>query len=70
MVMFSKFKEALQLYRTKKIRAVPIKIFDVSKITEAYRYFSGKNRMGKVVISVQDPMSVVRVRSQAPLFKR
>jgi NADP-dependent 3-hydroxy acid dehydrogenase YdfG len=55
--------EVLTLYRAGKIgSANPIKTFDVSDITKAFRYFSSRNRMGKVVISLENPESQVNVR--------
>ncbi|KAI1775109.1 polyketide synthase-like protein [Hypoxylon cercidicola] len=50
-------KDALEMYRSGEIRSVPITIFDVSEIAEAYRFFSSKERIGKVVISLEDPNS-------------
>ena len=60
-IWVSEFKEALEMYRAKEIKPVPIRVFDVSEITQTYRYFSSKGRIGKVVVSLQDPASVVRV---------
>ena len=57
----SKSREALDLYRSGAVKPVPIKTFDVSEITQAYRYFSQKNRVGKVVVSMQNPQSIVQV---------
>ncbi|KAJ9366241.1 hypothetical protein DTO282E5_9065 [Paecilomyces variotii] len=59
-ILINKFGEALELYRAGKIKPVPITTFDVSEITQAYRYFSTKNRVGKVVISLENPQSVVQ----------
>ncbi|KAL9595237.1 MAG: hypothetical protein Q9219_006571 [cf. Caloplaca sp. 3 TL-2023] len=39
---------------------VPIKTFDVSDITQAYRQFSQKNRVGKIVISLENPQSIIK----------
>ena len=58
----SKTREALELYRTGAVKPVPIKTFDVSEITSAYRQFSQKNRVGKIVISMENPQSIVKVR--------
>ena len=58
----SKPREALELYRTGAVKPVPIKTFDVSEITSAYRQFSQKNRVGKIVISMENPQSIVKVR--------
>lgn len=54
---FSKTKEVLRLYRAGEIKPVPITVFDVANIAEAYRHFSTKDRVGKVVVSLQDPTS-------------
>ena len=62
----SKSREALELYRAGAIKPVPIKTFDVSEITSAYRQFSQKNRVGKIVISMQNPQSTVKVWSPRP----
>ena len=55
--------EVLRLYREKKIvRIEPLEVFDISDITQAFRYFSSRNRMGKVAINLQNPTSVLRVQ--------
>lgn len=69
LTIISKFKEAVALFRAKKIRPVPIKVFDISEITQAYRYFSGKNRTGKVVVSLLNQKSVIRVRISAACLR-
>ncbi|TVY83962.1 Reducing polyketide synthase DEP5 [Lachnellula suecica] len=47
--------------RQKAISAVePLKIFDISEITQAYRYFGLGNRIGKVAISLQNDKSLVQ----------
>ncbi|KAG8158411.1 hypothetical protein KVR01_011533 [Diaporthe batatas] len=60
-IWINKTKEALELYRTGEIKPVPIATFDVSKLSQAYRFFSGKDRIGKVVVSMQDPSSLIPV---------
>lgn len=62
----SKSREALELYRAGAIKPVPIKTFDVSEITSAYRQFSQKDRVGKIVISMENPQSIVKVRFPHP----
>ena len=57
----SKSREALELYRAGAVKPVPIKTFDVSDITSAYRQFSQKDRVGKIVISMENPQSIVKV---------
>lgn len=46
--------EVLELYRSGEIAPVPTTTFPVSEIVKAYRYFSSKERVGKVVISLDD----------------
>lgn len=57
--------ETLELYRAEKIKPLPVKVFDVSHVAQAYRYFANKDRVGKVVISMEDELSRVPV-SQSP----
>ncbi|KAI8945258.1 polyketide synthase-like protein [Xylaria longipes] len=54
-------RDVLEMYRSGEIRLVPITTFDVSEIAEAYRYFSSKERIGKVVVSLEDPESLLDV---------
>ncbi|KAI0803350.1 polyketide synthase-like protein [Xylaria sp. FL0064] len=53
--------QALELYRSQVIRLPPIRTFDVNQISQAYRYFSTRDRVGKVVISLERPDSLIRV---------
>lgn len=53
--------ETLELYRAGHIKAPPSKIFDVANIAQAYRYFAGTSRVGKVVISLENSQSLVPV---------
>ena len=53
--------ETLELYRAGHIKPPPSKIFDVANIAQAYRYFAGSSRVGKVVISLENPQSLVPV---------
>ena len=51
----------MRLYRGGKIRPYnPLKIFDCSEISQAFRHFSSKNRMGKIAVSFEDGTSLVR----------
>ena len=53
----------MRLYRDGKIKAFdPLKVFGAAEISEAFKYFSGKNRMGKIAISFEDDTSMVKVR--------
>nr|ALQ33013.1 putative polyketide synthase [Fusarium subglutinans] len=58
--------EALQLYRDGEIQPPPIKVFDVSQIAQAYRSFLSKDRVGKIVISLEDQQA--RVPVAPPLY--
>ncbi|KAI1662853.1 polyketide synthase [Daldinia decipiens] len=60
-LLVTKIREVLDLFRAKEIKPLPTKCFDVSEITNAYRYFSKRDRVGKVVISLQDPGSSIAV---------
>ncbi|KAI1467743.1 polyketide synthase [Daldinia caldariorum] len=60
-MLVSKMREVLDLFRAKEIKPLPTQCFDVSEITSAYRYFSKRDRVGKVVISLRDPRSSIPV---------
>ena len=53
--------ETLELYRAKEIQPLPMKVFDVSQVAQAYRYFANKDRVGKVVISMENERARVPV---------
>lgn len=55
--------EVLELYRAGQIEPAPITIFDVADVAQAYFYFSSKDRVGKVVASMEDPQSRIQVSS-------
>ncbi|KAI1125350.1 polyketide synthase [Nemania abortiva] len=61
--------ETLQLYRAGEIRELPMKVFDITQVSQAYRYFGNKDRVGKVVISMEDPLARVPV-VPAPFLTR
>lgn len=55
------------LYRDGKIKAFDLlKVFDAAEISQAFRHFSGKNRIGKIAVSFENDESMVKVRSPAP----
>ncbi|KAI1412955.1 polyketide synthase-like protein [Hypoxylon sp. FL1857] len=56
-----KIQEALEYYRSRHIKLPPMTVFDVADISQAYRYFSTKDRVGKVVISLENPESQIQV---------
>ncbi|KAJ5807079.1 Acyl transferase/acyl hydrolase/lysophospholipase [Penicillium riverlandense] len=54
--------ESLDLVRSKICEpCFPVKTFDASDITDAFRHFSLGTRLGKVTVSFQDPNSKIRV---------
>ena len=53
--------ETLDLYRAGHIKPPPFKVFDVNKITQVNRYFADTSRVGRVVISLENPLSLVPV---------
>lgn len=46
--------EVLSLYRSGKIKPVPSTIFPVSETIKAYRHFWSKDRVGKIVINLEN----------------
>ncbi len=58
---YRKMKQVLQMYRQGHIKPPPIKVFDASKIGEAYRYFSLRERIGKVIESLENPAMQIQV---------
>ena len=55
--------EVLDLYRQKKIAKIePLEVFDIADLTSALRYFSSRNRMGKVAINMENPESTLKVQ--------
>ena len=53
--------ETLRLYRAGEIRAPPIEVFDVTRVSQAYRFFTNEDSVSKVVISLEDPQALVPV---------
>ncbi|KAI1170031.1 polyketide synthase-like protein [Nemania sp. FL0916] len=60
-ILASKMRELLSLYRSGNITELAITRFDIANVTQAYRHFSAQDRVGKIVISLEDPHSVVPV---------
>ncbi|KAI1101334.1 putative polyketide synthase [Jackrogersella minutella] len=57
----SKLRDALEWHRSGHIKLGPLRVFDVADISKAYRYFSSKDRIGKVVISLENPKSQIQI---------
>lgn len=53
--------ETLQMYRAGEVQPLPTRVFDITQVSQAYRYFGNKDRVGKVVISMEDPQARVPV---------
>ncbi|KAI0975980.1 polyketide synthase-like protein [Xylaria arbuscula] len=60
-ILYRRIKEVIDLYRSGQIKPVPITKFDVGNIAEAYSFFSSGNRVGKIVISLENSESLIRV---------
>ncbi|KAI1207269.1 polyketide synthase-like protein [Annulohypoxylon truncatum] len=60
-IVSSKVKEALKWYRSRHIKLPPVTTFDIADISQAYRYFSTKDRVGKVAVSLENPESKIQV---------
>ncbi|KAI0393705.1 reducing type I polyketide synthase 10 [Xylariaceae sp. FL0594] len=55
--------EVMTLYREGKITSFePLRVFDVSEITQAFRHFASRSRMGKIAINLENPQSSIRVQ--------
>ncbi|KAI1123016.1 polyketide synthase-like protein [Nemania abortiva] len=54
-------EEVLMLNREGKIRPIPITVFNVENVSEAYRFFSTRDRIGKIVVSLENPNSLVSI---------
>ncbi|KAI1496967.1 putative polyketide synthase [Biscogniauxia marginata] len=61
-ILAKRFKEVLELYRSKQIEPLPLTVYDAANISQAYRYFSAQGRVGKVVVTMQNPNSQVPVK--------
>lgn len=61
----SLLNEVVELYRANKIEKIePLEVFDVADVVQSLRYFSSRNRMGKVVVSLENSDSRLQVRPQ------
>ncbi|KAL2824216.1 hypothetical protein BDW59DRAFT_147657 [Aspergillus cavernicola] len=55
--------QVMTLYRRGEIPgSQPLKVFDVSETSQAFRYFSNRSRMGKIAISLADGTSEINVQ--------
>ena len=58
-----------ELYRAGRITAIqPSKVFSVSDLAPAIRYFSSSTRIGKVVVSLDDSSSQITVSNRLQYF--
>ncbi|KAF2644242.1 putative polyketide synthase [Massarina eburnea CBS 473.64] len=58
-IFYGLISRVMKLYRAGKIQPPPIATFDVADMAQAYRYFNNKDRIGKVVISMEKQQSRV-----------
>ncbi|KAI0141208.1 hypothetical protein GGR57DRAFT_420343 [Xylariaceae sp. FL1272] len=58
-VLTSKLRETLDLYRKGEIKPAPITVIEISEVAKAYRRFSDRERIGKIVVSLQAELSIV-----------
>ncbi|KAI2643562.1 reducing type I polyketide synthase 10 [Xylaria nigripes] len=55
--------EVMVLYRSGKITAFePLRVFDISEITDAFRHFASRSRIGKIAINLENPNSKIRAQ--------
>ncbi|PWY76505.1 polyketide synthase [Aspergillus sclerotioniger CBS 115572] len=55
--------QVIDLYRSRRIAKVePIRVFSVSEISNSLRYFSSRNRIGKVVVSLESESTTIPVQ--------
>ncbi|MCB0171114.1 MAG: type I polyketide synthase [Anaerolineae bacterium] len=47
-------REVFQLIETGEITSLPLKVFPVSKVSDAFRYMAQAKHTGKIVVSIQD----------------
>ncbi|KAI3341201.1 KR-domain-containing protein [Ustulina deusta] len=62
----SKMKQVLQLFRLGEIKPLPVKTFPPSEIPQAYRYFSSRDHIRKIAVSLEDPGT--RILAQPPRY--
>lgn len=53
--------ETLALYRAGVIKPLPMRVFPVTQAPQAFRFFATKDRVGKVVLSFEDPKAKIPV---------
>ena len=55
--------DVMVLYRKGTITKIePLKVFDISEITQAFRHFSSRSRMGKIAINLENPESTIKLQ--------
>ncbi|KAI0189868.1 reducing type I polyketide synthase 10 [Astrocystis sublimbata] len=61
----SLLSQVMQLYHEGKIAAsMPLRVFDISKVTNAFRLFASRNRIGKIAINFETQDSEIKVQRQ------
>ncbi|KAI1334905.1 polyketide synthase [Xylariaceae sp. FL0016] len=52
-----KLSDVVEMYRRKEIIPGPVTVYDIKDVTQAYRHFSNPDRLGKIVVSLEDTSS-------------
>ncbi|KAI1826121.1 reducing type I polyketide synthase 10 [Xylaria intraflava] len=61
----SLLSQVMDLYHQGKIaRSVPLKVFDISKVADAFRQFALRSRIGKIAINLENVDSRIKVQRQ------
>ncbi|KAI1439039.1 reducing type I polyketide synthase 10 [Xylaria sp. CBS 124048] len=61
----SLLSQVMDLYHQGKIAtSVPLKVFDIAKVSDAFRQFALRSRIGKIAINLESPDAEIRVQRQ------
>ncbi|RYO91778.1 hypothetical protein DL766_002416 [Monosporascus sp. MC13-8B] len=61
-ILPERFEETLELCLSGQIEPLPLTVYKAANISQAYRYFSTKDRVGKVVVTIEDADNRVSVK--------
>ncbi|KAK6356052.1 hypothetical protein TWF718_000426 [Orbilia javanica] len=62
MIWSTVMRKGIELYRQNKVKISPLEVFDIEDLPNAFRRFGSRNRIGKVVVNMEKPESVLNVR--------
>jgi thioester reductase-like protein len=60
-------RDAMDLFKDGSFKPLPLRVFPISEVVEAFRYLAQAKHIGKVVVSVQEPAVTVLPDRQPPL---